>query len=160
MALQVVVTPAAELLGSAAELPGMLRWIVLGTTRVYALRERVAALKAVGAHAATWCLLAVLAGGGSTSSSLLGGGGADGLLELLQLGHDSSNVDLDIPDGNATAGVRSRIAVLQSSGHAANVCRQLSLADDKLRVLVVAVVVLHVDVRPVTTRAFGANEGP
>ena len=70
-------TPEAETSGSAGGLLGILRRIVLGTTRVHALRERVLALKAVGAHATTWCQMAVLAGGGSTDSRLLGGGGAD-----------------------------------------------------------------------------------
>jgi len=151
-------TPPAESLGTAVELLGILRRIVLGTTRVRALGERVLTLKAVGAHAAARLLLTAPAGDGSTSARLLSGGGADRLLQLFQLGHDGSNVDLDVPDGDASAD--GHIAVLKSPSHPADVCGQVSLANDKLRVLVVAVVVLHVDVRTVTMCAIGAYEGP
>jgi hypothetical protein len=46
-------TPDAETVGSVARLRGILRRIVLGTTRVGTLSELVCANQAVGAYAAT-----------------------------------------------------------------------------------------------------------
>jgi hypothetical protein len=150
-------TPDAKTAGSAARLRRILRRIVLGTTRVGTLSELVRAIQAVGAHAATRRLLASLAGGRNSSARLLRGRGA-GRLELFQLRLDGSDFDRNVPDGHTSAGVR--VAVSESSRHAEQVLGQLAITDGKLRVHIVAVVVLQLDVRPVSIRTIGANEGP
>ena len=80
------------------------------------------------------------------------------MLELLQLRHDRSHVNLDVVDGDAGTGVG--IAVFESSSHAIDVSREVGLKKNKLLILVGAGVILQFDLGPMLTGTVWANLMP